>query len=111
MDRTQKNENLGSLKDKLARAQSIVLADFRGVSVVSDTTLATGLTNALDVAVGSDGTIYVAEYGGNKVTFFKPDGTAWDQKWFPSLLIGMTPRDTDSLRRCAELLGGKVWRA
>jgi glucose/arabinose dehydrogenase len=44
-----------------------------GQSVVSDTTLATGLTNALDVAVGGDGTIYVAEYGGNRVTFFKPD--------------------------------------
>jgi len=44
-----------------------------GASVISDTTLATGLTNALDVAVGSDGTIYVAEYGGSKVTYFKPD--------------------------------------
>ena len=44
-----------------------------GRSVISDTTLATGLTNALDVAVGSDGTIYVAEYGGNRITYFKPD--------------------------------------
>jgi glucose/arabinose dehydrogenase len=44
-----------------------------GLSVVSDTTLATGLQMALDVAVGSDGTIYVAEYGANKITFFKPD--------------------------------------
>ena len=44
-----------------------------GASVVSDTTLAANLTNALDVAVGSDGTIYVAEYGGNKITFFQPD--------------------------------------
>ena len=41
--------------------------------MVSDTTLATGLINALDVAVGSDGTIYVAEWGGNRITFFKPD--------------------------------------
>lgn len=46
-----------------------------GASVASDTTLATGLTNALDVAIGSDGTIYVAEYGGNSVTFLKPDET------------------------------------
>jgi glucose/arabinose dehydrogenase len=46
-----------------------------GATVVSDTTLATGLTNALDVTVGSDGTIYVAEYGGNRVTFFQPDET------------------------------------
>ncbi len=44
-----------------------------GQSVVADTTLATGLTNALDVAVDGDGTIYVAEYGGNRITFFKPD--------------------------------------
>jgi glucose/arabinose dehydrogenase len=44
-----------------------------GATVISDTTLATGLTNALDVTVGSDGTIYVAEYGGSKVTYFKPD--------------------------------------
>jgi hypothetical protein len=46
-----------------------------GLSVVSDTTLATGLQNALDVAVDPDGTIYVAEYGGNKITYFKPDET------------------------------------
>lgn len=46
-----------------------------GLSVVSDTTLATGLLNALDVAVGTDGTIYVAEYGSNQITFLKPDET------------------------------------
>jgi hypothetical protein len=47
-----------------------------GRSVVSDTTLATGLQNALSVAADTDGTIYVAEYGANKVTFFKPDESA-----------------------------------
>ncbi len=46
-----------------------------GTSVLEDSTLATGLQNALDVAVGPDGTIYVAEYGGNKITYFKPDET------------------------------------
>jgi len=46
-----------------------------GSSVVSDTTLATDLTNALDVAVGADGTIYVAEWGAGRITFFKPDET------------------------------------
>ena len=46
-----------------------------GLSVVSDTTLASGLQNALDVAVGSDGTIYVAEWGANQITYFKPDET------------------------------------
>lgn len=46
-----------------------------GRSVVEHTTLATGLQNALDVAVGPDGTIYVAEYGANRITYFKPDET------------------------------------
>ncbi len=46
-----------------------------GLSVVSDTTLASGLQNALDVAVGADGTIYVAEYGSNQITFLKPNET------------------------------------
>ncbi|MDP9237297.1 MAG: PQQ-dependent sugar dehydrogenase [Chloroflexota bacterium] len=47
-----------------------------GRSVISDTTLATGLQNALSVAAGTDGTIYVAEYGANKITFLKPDESA-----------------------------------
>lgn len=46
-----------------------------GSSVVSDTTLATDLPNALDVAIQADGTIFVANWGGNSVTFFKPDET------------------------------------
>ena len=46
-----------------------------GQSVVSDTLLATGLQNALDVAVAPDGTIFVAEYGSNKITYFKPNET------------------------------------
>jgi large subunit ribosomal protein L10 len=36
---TEKNSNINALKDKLARAQSVVLADFRGLSVESDTKL------------------------------------------------------------------------
>jgi glucose/arabinose dehydrogenase len=46
-----------------------------GSSVVSDTTLATNLSNALDVTVSADGTIFVAEYSTNRITFFKPDET------------------------------------
>lgn len=46
-----------------------------GSSVVSDTTLAENLPNALDVAVQADGTIFVANWGGNSVEFFKPDET------------------------------------
>ncbi len=46
-----------------------------GSAIVEDTTLASDLTMALDVAVDSDGTIFVAEWGANRVTFFKPDET------------------------------------
>jgi glucose/arabinose dehydrogenase len=46
-----------------------------GSSVVSDTTLATNLPNALDVAIQADGTIFVANWGANSITFFKPDET------------------------------------
>jgi glucose/arabinose dehydrogenase len=46
-----------------------------GLSVVEHTTLATNLANALDVTTSTDGTIFVAEYGGNKITFLKPDET------------------------------------
>jgi len=37
---TEKKENISTLKDKLARAQSLVLANFRGLSVESDTKVA-----------------------------------------------------------------------
>lgn len=47
-----------------------------GQSVLSDVVLASALQNALDVAVAPDGTIFVAEYGSSKITFFKPDETA-----------------------------------
>jgi len=39
MERTVKQENIESLKAKLARAQSLVLADFRGITVETDTSL------------------------------------------------------------------------
>jgi glucose/arabinose dehydrogenase len=46
-----------------------------GSSVVSDTTLATGLINALDVVTDAEGNIFVAEWGADQITFFKPDAT------------------------------------
>ncbi len=46
-----------------------------GQSVVSDTTLATAFTNPLDMVVGPGGIMYVAEWGGNKITYLKPDET------------------------------------
>lgn len=46
-----------------------------GQSVVYDVTLATGLQNALDVSVGADGSMFVAEFGGNRISFFRPNET------------------------------------
>lgn len=39
MNRVEKDAGIATLKDKLARAQSLVLADFRGLSVEADTKL------------------------------------------------------------------------
>jgi large subunit ribosomal protein L10 len=39
MERAEKNESVGALKADLARAVSLVLADFRGLTVKNDTTL------------------------------------------------------------------------
>jgi large subunit ribosomal protein L10 len=39
MERAVKDENIGALKADLAKAASLVLADFRGISVKNDTTL------------------------------------------------------------------------
>lgn len=37
MERTDKDSNIGMLKEKLAKAQSLVLVDFRGLTVEADT--------------------------------------------------------------------------
>jgi large subunit ribosomal protein L10 len=39
VNRTDKQTNIGSLKDKLAKARSLVLTDFRGLTVEADTKL------------------------------------------------------------------------
>jgi len=39
MERAVKDENVNILKEKLAKAQSLVLADFRGITVGNDTAL------------------------------------------------------------------------
>ena len=39
MERTEKDENIQALKGDLAKAASLVLADFRGISVKNDTAL------------------------------------------------------------------------
>ncbi|MEX0785198.1 MAG: PQQ-dependent sugar dehydrogenase [Dehalococcoidia bacterium] len=43
-----------------------------GESVANHETFASGFIFPLDVTVASDGTIYVAEYGGNTITYLKP---------------------------------------
>ncbi len=50
----------------------VVLSD-DGTSVVSISQLVPGIfKQPLDVAVGPDGTIYVAEWEGNRITFLRP---------------------------------------
>ena len=46
-----------------------------GTAAIEDLRLADQFVNPLDVVVGTDGTIYVAEWGGNKITYLKPDTT------------------------------------
>jgi glucose/arabinose dehydrogenase len=57
--------NLGSI----ARAE--LSAD--GRSVLSTSTLASGLGLPLDVTVGPDGTIYIAEFGEERIAYLAPD--------------------------------------
>lgn len=45
-----------------------------------------------------------------RLTFYKVSGKPWDQKWFPSLLIGMTRDDARKIGRAAETYGGAVLR-
>lgn len=43
-----------------------------------------------------------------RLTFYKVSGKPWEQKWFPSLLIGMTCNDRAKLERAAKVYGGTV---
>ncbi len=69
-----------------------------GTSVVSQTTFADGFVFPLDVTVGTDGTIYVAEFGVNLITFLKPNapspvgGVSLDEG-----LRGLPPSSTASM--------------
>ncbi len=44
-----------------------------GRSVVSTSTLSSDLVSPLDVVVGLDGTIYIAEFGANRISYLAPD--------------------------------------
>ncbi|MCH8025260.1 MAG: PQQ-dependent sugar dehydrogenase [Chloroflexi bacterium] len=43
-----------------------------GTSVVSNATFASSFITPLDIAVGTDGTLYIAEIFGNQITFMQP---------------------------------------
>lgn len=44
-----------------------------------------------------------------RLTFFKPCGEPFKQKWFPSLLIGLDQKDTQSFQRAQEVYGGQIY--
>lgn len=44
-----------------------------------------------------------------RLSFFKPDGTRWEQKWFPSLLIGLTKEDTKTFELASQMYGGVIY--
>lgn len=59
---------IGTQQGELRR---VVLSE-DGRAVESDDMLADGIPGALDVTVGPDGTIYVAEFDGDGIAFFEP---------------------------------------
>lgn len=63
--------------------RAVLSAD--GRSVVSTSTLAAGFGSPLDVTVGPEGTIYVAEFGDNQISFLAPE---------PGPPVTPTPTDT-----------------
>ena len=70
----------GSMQGDLVIAQlifgNVVRVDLApdGLSVSSVTTLQAGYSNPLDVAVSPTGTIYIAEYGANQISYLTPAG-------------------------------------
>ena len=75
-----------------------------GLSVVSNTTFASGFNTPLDIAVGSDGTIYIAEWGGGRITFLQPNPPPVGGV---SLSGGLG--EMDGLRALAGESGGSFW--
>lgn len=44
-----------------------------------------------------------------RLSFFKTNGQPWPQKWFPSLLIGMSEEDRRALHRAQRIYGGVIY--
>lgn len=49
-----------------------------GREVLSIEAVSSGLSQPLDIVVGEDGTMYVAEFGGGQITYLAPDSLAGD---------------------------------
>lgn len=44
-----------------------------------------------------------------RLSFFKSDGTAYPQKWFPSLLIGLSVLDIQKFQHARDTYGGVIY--
>lgn len=44
-----------------------------------------------------------------RLTFFKADGSAYEQKWFSSVLIGLSQYDVQKLEEAEAIYGGTVY--
>jgi len=44
-----------------------------------------------------------------RLSFFKSDGTPFPQKWFSSLLIGLSPLDRVGFTKAKEVYGGEIY--
>jgi hypothetical protein len=44
-----------------------------------------------------------------RLTFYKIDGTPYEQKWFSSLLLGLGRMDREALEKAKDVFGGKVY--
>lgn len=62
-------------------------------------------TKATQVILTNCSALWLPE---GRLTFFKVTGEPWEQKWFPSLLIGMRAKDEAKLRAAAKVYGGVV---
>lgn len=63
-------------------------------------------TRATQVIMDRSEAIWFPE---GRLSFFKPDGSAWPQKWFPSLLIGLSSLDLNSFKKAQEVYGGVIY--
>lgn len=44
-----------------------------------------------------------------RLTFYKETGEPWPQKWFPSLLIGLSPVDLEAIEEAQEVYKGTIY--